>query len=419
MADQTKHFYQLNYDERLAVLSRKYYLTAEQVALIKRSAHSVGDALIENYLTNYQLPEGILPQIRVNDHNYAVPMVTEEPSVIAAASHGAKLLVTGAGIVAQVDQRLVGGQVIVKTTQPERLAKFIQQHKELILRVANDSHPSMQNYGGGAKQLDVRNLDGQYCSVDLQVGVGEAMGANVVNTMAEAVAEYLRQNGFEIIMSILTNDGGQQLVTVTGKVPVAKLAKKDFSGLQVAKRIQEASYIAQIDPKRAVTHNKGIMNGVDAAVIATGNDWRAVEAASQAFASSSGQYRGLSQWQVVANQLVGTLTIPIPMGLVGGATKVLKLVDVNRQLSGFKTTKEAMSVIAAVGLAQSLAALLALVTEGIQAGHMKLQLNSMIMANGATPDEVPKVLAQLADKTTIDSQSVREIIQNIRQNKGE
>lgn len=161
------------------------------------------------------------------------------------------------------------------------------------------------------------------------------------------------------------------------------------------------------------------MNGVDAAVIATGNDWRAVEAAVQAFASRDGQYRGLSQWQVVDDQLIGKMTLPLPMGLVGGATKVLKLVSVNRQLSNFQTTQEAMSVIAAVGLAQNLAALLALVSEGIQAGHMKLQLKSMAMANGATPTEVPMVIAQLAHQQPINSQLVKATIEKIRQTKGE
>ena len=418
MANQIKHFYRLSYTDRLTALAQQRQLTPNQITTIKQNATQVSDSLIENYLTDYRLPEGVLPQIRVNDHDYVVPMVTEEPSVIAAASHGAKLMMT-AGITAQITERLVEGQVIVASKDAEQLTQFVVANQQTILQVANASHPTMQNYGGGAKAVTVRQLDADYCSVDLQVGVGEAMGANVVNTMSEAVADYLRQHDFIIIMSILTNEGSHQLVTVSGQVPVAQLAKAQISGAEIAQRIQIASHIAQIDPKRAVTHNKGIMNGVDAAVIATGNDWRAVEAAVQAFASRDGQYRGLSQWQVVDDQLIGKMTLPLPMGLVGGATKVLKLVAVNRQLSNFQTTQEAMSVIAAVGLAQNLAALLALVSEGIQAGHMKLQLKSMAMANGATPTEVPMVIAQLAHQQPINSQLVKATIEKIRQTKGE
>lgn len=418
MANQIKHFYRLSYTDRLTALAQQRQLTPNQITTIKQNATQVSDSLIENYLTDYRLPEGVLPQIRVNDHDYVVPMVTEEPSVIAAASHGAKLMMT-AGITAQITERLVEGQVIVASKDAEQLAQFVVANQRTILQVANASHPTMQNYGGGAKAVTVRQLDADYCSVDLQVGVGEAMGANVVNTMSEAVADYLRQHDFIIIMSILTNEGSHQLVTVSAQVPVAQLAKAQISGAEIAQRIQIASHIAQIDPKRAVTHNKGIMNGVDAAVIATGNDWRAVEAAVQAFASRDGQYRGLSQWQVVDDQLIGKMTLPLPMGLVGGATKVLKLVSVNRQLSNFQTTQEAMSVIAAVGLAQNLAALLALVSEGIQAGHMKLQLKSMAMANGATPTEVPMVIAQLAHQQPINSQLVKATIEKIRQTKGE
>lgn len=418
MANQIKHFYRLSYTDRLTALAQQRQLTPNQITTIKQNATQVSDSLIENYLTDYRLPEGVLPQIRVNDHDYVVPMVTEEPSVIAAASHGAKLMMT-AGITAQITERLVEGQVIVASKDAEQLTQFVVANQQTILQVANASHPTMQNYGGGAKAITVRQLDADYCSVDLQVGVGEAMGANVVNTMSEAVADYLRQHDFIIIMSILTNEGSHQLVAVSAQVPVAQLAKSQISGAEIAQRIQIASHIAQIDPKRAVTHNKGIMNGVDAAVIATGNDWRAVEAAVQAFASRDGQYRGLSQWQVVDDQLIGKMTLPLPMGLVGGATKVLNLVTVNRQLSNFQTTQEAMSVIAAVGLAQNLAALLALVSEGIQAGHMKLQLKSMAMANGATPTEVPMVIAQLAHQQPINSRLVKATIEKIRQTKGE
>lgn len=419
MGERPKHFYQLSYQERLAAVVKGRQLTAEQIEVIKRHATEVGDSLIENYLTNYQLPEGVLPQIRVNGQDYSVTMVTEEPSVIAAASNGARLLTGDTGITAQVTHRLVEGQVIITTTHGDQLRQLVEQQRVELLRVANASHPTMQQYGGGAKSVAVRQLDDTFWAVELQVGVGEAMGANVINTMTEAVAEYLRVAGMDVLMSILSNAGDYQLVTVSATVPVVALAKNQISGAEVARKIQSASHIAQIDPKRAVTHNKGIMNGIDAAVIAIGNDWRAVEAAAHAYASRDGRYRGLSNWEIDGEQLRGHLTVPLPIGLVGGATKVLKLAAINQRIAGFQTTQEAMQVIAAVGLAQNLAALKALVTEGIQAGHMKLQLNSMIMANGAAPEEVPAVSARLAGHPNVDAQLVVKTIRDIRQTKGE
>lgn len=232
MANQIKHFYRLSYTDRLTALAQQRQLTPNQITTIKQNATQVSDSLIENYLTDYRLSEGVLPQIRVNDHDYVVPMVTEEPSVIAAASHGAKLMMT-AGITAQITERLVEGQVIVASKDAEQLAQFVVANQRTILQVANASHPTMQNYGGGAKAVTVRQLDADYCSVDLQVGVGEAMGANVVNTMSEAVADYLRQHDFIIIMSILTNEGSHQLVTVSAQVPVLNSLKPKSAVLKL------------------------------------------------------------------------------------------------------------------------------------------------------------------------------------------
>lgn len=418
MKPDSKHFYQMSYEERLEKLKQQTGLSLDQVDLLKSHFDETGAVLIENYLTNYQLPEGIVPNLRVNGKNYWLPLVTEEPSVIAAASHGAKLLSADNGIEAQAGQRLVEGQVIVQTTAFTQLDQLIRQQQISILAVADQSHPSLKKYGGGAKKVVCRQLDESLSSVEIQVAVGEAMGANIVNTMAEAVANLLEQHKYQVVMSILSNAGTYQMVTVTGQVAVTKLAKKGLSGAQVANKIATASHIAQIDSKRAVTHNKGIMNGIDALVMALGNDWRAVESAIHLAAVVDNQYRGLSQWQVQGDKLVGTMTIPLPLGMVGGATKVLPLARINRQIANVTTVNEAMQVGAALGLAQNLAALVALVTEGIQRGHMSLQVKSLALANGATPAEIPVILTKIGSQQP-DATEIKMIITAIRNSKGE
>ena len=242
------------------------------------------------------------------------------------------------------------------------------------------------------------------------------MGANLVNTMTEAVADYLRAHQAPtILMSILSNYATHSLVTARCTVPVDQLRTKTSDGLTVARRIAAASAFAQVDPYRATTHNKGIMNGIDAVVLAMGNDWRAVESGVHAYASRDGQYRGLSQWHVTTDQqLQGELTLPLALGFVGGATRVFPLVAVNQQLAHVTSARDLMRVTAAVGLAQNVAALRALVTDGIQKGHMHLQLRSLALSVGATPAEVPAVVAQLTSKQPTTAQA-RAALAAVRQ----
>lgn len=415
MENKWDHFYKKSYEQRLSLIAEAANLSKAQLDLLGRSLNPRSGELIENNLTDYPLPEGIAVGLVVNGHEHLVPMVTEEPSVIAAASNGAKLLSAGAGIHCSVPDNLVSGQVIVKDADPHQVTKFVHDYQQQLIQIADQSHPSVLKYGGGAKGLDVRILSKQFLSVDLLVDTGEAMGANIINTMLEAVSNWLsEQLTVETTMAILTNFADKAIVEVSGKVAMAKLGTKSLSGPQVAQKIADASQIAQLDIRRATTHNKGIMNGVDAAVMAFGNDWRAVESAAHAFAARSGSYQGLSTWEIDEDQLVGRMSLPVPIGFVGGASKVLPLAGINKQIAQIDNSREEMQVVAALGLAQNLAALKALVTDGIQKGHMNLQLRSLALSNGTTMQELPVVVRKLQGMDHPSSQTVKEILKILR-----
>lgn len=415
-------FYKRTPEQRLAILADTLGLSeTEQQELKQRAAQGDAPLLIENYLTTYQLPEGVAVNFRVNDHDYVVPMVTEEPSVIAAASNGAKQLAQAGGITAAVHSRLLTGQVVLSDVKVfASIDDWVALHQDELLDVAKQAHPSIVKRGGGPKSIRTRDLGEGFVSLDLTVDVQAAMGANMMNTMLEAIAEVVQNKlHHTTLFSILSNAGVQSLTTATVSVPVAQLADELADAQQIAKRIAQASRIAQLDPMRAVTHNKGIMNGVDAVVIAMGNDWRAIESAAHAFAVKDNQYRGLSQWQLEGDQLTGTLTLPLPVGTVGGATKVLPLVSINQKLAQISSPEDLMRLIAAVGLAQNFAAIKALVTSGIQKGHMKMQVRSLAMTVGATPSEVPVLTGQLMSLKDPNEAQAKQLLIKIRNNKEE
>lgn len=413
-------FYKRTPEQRLAILAETLGLSeAEQQVLKRRAAQGDAPMLIENYLTTYQLPEGVAVNFRVNGQDYVVPMVTEEPSVIAAASNGAKQLAKAGGITATVHSRLLTGQVVLSDVKVyASIDDWIALHQNELLEVARQAHPSIVKRGGGPKSIRTRDLGEGFVSIDLVVDVKAAMGANMMNTMLEAVAGVVQNRlHHTTLFSILSNAGDQSLTTATVSVPVSQLADQPDKAQQVGKRIAQASRIAQLDPMRAVTHNKGIMNGVDAVVVAMGNDWRAIESAAHAYAVTDGQYRGLSQWRLEGDQLMGTLTLPLPIGIVGGATKVLPLVAINQKMAKVHSPEDLMKLIAAVGLAQNFAALKALVTNGIQQGHMKMQMRSLAMSVGATPSEVSVLTKQLSNTDDPNEVQARQLLSQIRNNK--
>lgn len=410
MESEFAHFYQRSRAERLALLAKNRKLTPAMVQLLSdRAAQGDAQQLIENDITAFQLPEGVAVNLMVNQREVVVPMVTEEPSVIAAASNGAKQLAAAGGIQATVQSRLLMGQVVLSHVKVfASVDDWVALHQTELLEVAAQAHPSIVKRGGGPRKLRTRDLGDGYVSIDLFADVQAAMGANMLNTMLEAVATVVQTKLRQPLFSILSNAADQSLATATCRIPQSQLPEG------VAERIAQASEVAQLDPYRAVTHNKGIMNGVDAVAIAMGNDWRAIESAAHAYAATSGQYRGLSQWTLEGDDLVGRLTLPLPVGTVGGATTVLPLVKINQQLAEINTPEELMQVIVSVGLAQNFAALNALVTSGIQRGHMKMQRRSLALSVGALANEIDAVVTQLDAVKDPDEAAARRILQQLR-----
>ncbi len=415
MSDNWQHgFYKHGLSERQELLAQARQLGPVGMAELQANATDQHDQFIENYVTDYRLPEGLALNLVVNGKNYTVPMATEEPSVVAAVSNGAQRVAKCGGFEAPVNSRCLVGQVVLdKLENPDRAVTDLLMHKAELLQIANAAHPSMQKRGGGAKDLRIRQVGG-FVSIDLLIDVQQAMGANTVNTMAEAVAESLRQSGYDVLVAVLSNLADQSLQTATCTLSLNTLAAPGFTGREGAERIVKLSELAQVDPYRAATHNKGIMNGIDAAVIASGNDWRAIESGAHAYAARDGHYRGLAKWELTTKGLRGELTLPLPVGVVGGSIKLTPQSKLNYQISGISRAEELAMVLASLGLAQNLAALRALATSGIQAGHMKLQYRSLALSVGAEPSEVAPLVAKLTQQKRVDAAVAAQLLKEIQ-----
>ncbi|MFT8669060.1 MAG: hydroxymethylglutaryl-CoA reductase, degradative [Liquorilactobacillus hordei] len=411
-------FYQKLWEERINLIKKNEKLTEKQIQILETAAQNktLGNTMIENYITDYSYPEGIAFHYLINNKDYIVPMVTEEPSVVAASSHGASIIAKAGGFFASTSERLMIGQIIVENIEDtENLTKKIQKIGKELLLVADQAHPSLKRRGGGTRWLKTRILAADLVTIDIAIDVQEAMGANMINTMLEAVAKKLEELlNQQVLMSILSNYATECVARATCEIPVELLSKKGISGENIAQKISQASRVAQLDPYRAVTHNKGIMNGVDAVVMASGNDWRAIESGAHAYASRNGQYRGLSTWKLNNNCLIGELELPLPVGFVGGSIGIIPLVKVNQDLLKITSAQELECVIVSVGLAQNLAALLALVSEGIQKGHMRLQLKSLVIAAGADAIEEQTVVDKMLQAGKRDLESAKKILKEIR-----
>ena len=411
-------FYQKPWEERINLIKKNEKLTEKQIQILETAAQNktLGNTMIENYITDYSYPEGIAFHYLITNKDYIVPMVTEEPSVVAASSHGASIIAKAGGFFASTSERLMIGQIIVENVEDtENLTKKIQKIGKELLLVADQAHPSLKRRGGGTRWLKTRILAADLVTIDIAIDVQEAMGANMINTMLEAVAKKLEELlNQQVLMSILSNYATECVARATCEIPVELLAKKGISGENIAQKISQASRVAQLDPYRAVTHNKGIMNGVDAVVMASGNDWRAIESGAHAYAARNGQYRGLSTWKLNNNCLIGELELPLPVGFVGGSIGIIPLVKVNQDLLKITSAQELECVIVSVGLAQNLAALLALVSEGIQKGHMRLQLKSLVIAAGADAIEEQTVVDKMLQAGKRDLESAKKILKEIR-----
>jgi hydroxymethylglutaryl-CoA reductase len=386
----------------------------------------VAEQMIENYITNYELPFGVALNFVIDGKDVLIPMVTEEPSVIAAASNAGKIVSQSrsAGFTTKMSKRHMISQITFTDVPNTDAAKqAILDNEEAIIDLANAAHPTILGYGGGAKRVETRIIPQddtyetpEFFIVHLVVDTAEAMGANIVNTMAEAIAPYLSDltNGANLI-NILSNYATESLVTARCSIDPQFLATKTMTGEEVRDRIILATKLALADPYRAVTHNKGIMNGIDSVLVATGNDWRAVEAGAHAFASKSGKYRSLSRWfKDDQGFLAGELTLPISVGSVGGTLSVHPTAQFANRLLGQPNAIRLSEILASVGLAQNLSAVRALVTEGIQKGHMALQARSLAIRVGATGEEIEQVALQLQEAEFLNSETARRILEDLR-----
>lgn len=377
---------------------------------------ALADNLIENQISEFELPMGLAQNFVINGKKYLVPMVTEEPSVIAAASNGAKI---AGNFQTVLSERLMRGQIVFyDVEQADHLMQTIEENQAGIFRAAKEAYPSIFKRGGGLRQVSSRAFEAEgFVSVDFKVDVKDAMGANIVNAILEGVANLFRTWFPEqkILFSILSNYATESLVKVNCEIPVERLSKGN-NGQEVAEKIQAASRFSKVDPYRAATHNKGIMNGINAVVLATGNDTRAVASGIHAYASKEGSYQGLAEWYVKDGLLLGSLELPLPVATVGGAVKVLPKAQAALELLEITEAKELAQVMAAVGLAQNLAALRALVSEGIQQGHMSLQVRALAMTVGAKDEEITILSEKLRQEKVMNQERAEKLLREIRQN---
>ena len=416
-------FSKKSYHERLELLKAKALLSPEKQASLEQGEQmsvTVADQLSENVVGTFSLPYSLVPEVLVNGQEYTVPYVTEEPSVVAAASYASKIIKRAGGFTAQVHERQMIGQVaLYQVANPGQAQEKIANKKTELLELANQAYPSIVKRGGGARDLHVEQIKGEtdFLVVYLHVDTQEAMGANMLNTMLEALKPVLEElSQGQSLMGILSNYATDSLVTASCRIAFRYLSRQKDQGREIAEKMALASQFAQVDPYRAATHNKGIFNGIDAILIATGNDWRAIEAGAHAFASRDGRYQGLSQWtlDVDREELVGQMTLPMPVATKGGSIGLNPRVALSHELLGNPSAKELAQIIVSIGLAQNFAALKALVSKGIQQGHMKLQAKSLALLAGASEAEVAPLVERLIADKTFNLETAQRYLENLR-----
>ncbi|EAG7535317.1 hydroxymethylglutaryl-CoA reductase, degradative, partial [Listeria monocytogenes] len=420
-------FYKKTVEERHAILAEYADLNEEEQAFLASTgalSFDKANHMIENTIGIYSLPLGLGMNMLLNDKRYVVPMAMEEPSVVAAQSAGAKLIAQNGGITGSATKRKMIGQIeLISVSDIQAAKENIIANEEQLIAIANQAHPSLQKRGGGAVKIQVRTAqtanDETLFIVHLLVDTQEAMGANMVNTMVETLAPELEMltNG-TANMRILSNLVDEATATAVCRINPESLATKTQSGEWVRDRIIAAYEFADADIYRAATHNKGIMNGIDAVIMAFGNDWRAVEAASHAYAARTGSYKPMSKWSKDADgYLVGELTLPMPVAFVGGSIAIHPIASLSKKIARVESAKELAMLVCAVGLTQNLAALKALVTEGIQRGHMSLQAKSLAMTAGAEADEIEIVATFLQESKQLNVVAAKEFIAKLRSEK--
>ncbi|MCD8851806.1 hydroxymethylglutaryl-CoA reductase, degradative [Staphylococcus xylosus] len=418
-----KTFRHLSRTEKLEELVIKGWLSEENKNMLLNNpliSEEIANSLIENVIGQGALPVGLLPEINVDGKSYVVPMMVEEPSVVAAASYGAKLVNQTGGFKVIASERLMIGQIVFDSvTNTAVLEEQLQQLEVQMKRIADEVYPSIIERGGGFRKIEIDTFPNEgLVSLKIYVDTKDAMGANMLNTILEGITAYLKNEleHVDILMSILSNHATASVVKVQGEISVDALSKGGRDGKDVAKRMERASVLAQVDIHRAATHNKGVMNGIHAVVLATGNDTRGAEATAHAYASKDGQYRGLATWHYNEEKqvLVGTIEVPMTLATVGGGTKVLPIAKASLELMNVDSAQELGHVVAAVGLAQNFAACRALVSEGIQQGHMSLQYKSLAIVVGAQGEEIAQVAERLKTQDRANTAVAQQLLEELR-----
>ena len=411
-------FYKKPVDERIKIVADKVGLSEEEIATLKSSGGlsiEAADRMTENVIGSIAYPFSVAVNFRVNDKDYLVPMAGEEPSVVAAASNMARLMRAGAGVVATTTDPIMIGQIqILEVPDMDKAIKAIEESKDKLLAAANELDPVLVRFGGGAKDIELRPLEteiGPMLIVHLLVDCRDAMGANAVNTMAEALAPTIGElTGGRPLLRIISNLADKRLVTVKCVVKA-----DDIGGPEAVDNIVAAWAFADADPYRASTHNKGIMNGIAAVALAFAQDHRAIEAGAHAYAVKDKSYKSMSKWGKDADgNLTGEMTLPMAVGLVGGATRTHPMAQVARKILGVDQAVDLGKVMCAVGLAQNLGALRALTQEGIQAGHMRLHARNLVVMAGASGDMINKAVAELIESGKMRFPKAQEIVKKLQ-----
>lgn len=417
------HFYNLTLAERLQRIGEQAGLSTEELAALSGAAGlqpEQAEAMVENVVGVYALPLGIAQNFVVNGREVLVPMVIEEPSVVAGASFMARLAKSGGGFFAQATApEMIGQLQILDTVNSHEARLRLLEKKAELLAEASEIDPVLKRLNGGPRDLEVRLIEqspiGPFLVLHLIYDVRDAMGANVINTVLEHLAPHVAEiAGGRVLLRILSNLADRRLARVRCTIRLSELKFAEFPAELLRDNIIAAWAFAEADPYRAATHNKGIMNGVDAVVLATGNDWRAIEAGAHAYAARSGRYTSLSTWgKDGEGNLVGTLEMPMAVGIVGGATRVHPAARAALKLMGVKTAADLAEIIVSVGLAQNLAALRALASEGIQRGHMALHARQVAIAAGASGEQINHIAGRMVAENKVHITRAEELLKEI------
>jgi hydroxymethylglutaryl-CoA reductase len=409
-------FHEKSKEERIKKVASFSGLSKEDIRILKNEGGiSFNDAnnMVENAIGTVSFPLGIATNFRINDKDYLIPMVIEEPSVIAAASKAAKIAKKQGGFTMKVDNSYSIGQIQVVDVKVKSAMSSVMSAQKEILKLANSKSKTLSKMGKGAKQVTCKKINsnsGSMLIIELLIDVGDAMGANVTNTMCEGIAPLIEKlTGGRVILRILSNYSTKRLVRGT-----AIFDKKDLGGQETVDNIILAYQFAANDPYRAVTHNKGIMNGIIAVANATGQDTRAIEAAAHAYASRTGRYGSLTEWEKDKNgNLIGKIELPMSVGTVGGIVNIHPMIRVCVKILGTKSAKELACIIGAVGLAQNFSAIRALASEGIQKGHMRLHAKNIAASAGVTSDKINKITRQMIKEGNVSVHRAKEILKEL------